>query len=99
MSYMPVGVRPGVNEQPVSLAGSELLAVIEELKDEADFVVIELPCIERKPEVRTALRAMDAAFVAVRAKKSSRDAFCQLVASVKDAGARLLGVSLQSGKA
>jgi|GEM_PF-3487928 len=99
MNYMPVGVRPGVNEQSVSLAGSELLTVIDELKAEADFVVIEFPCIEQKPEVRTALRAMDAAFVAVRAKRSSRASFCQLVESVKGAGAKLLGVSLQSGKA
>ncbi|MEC8651772.1 MAG: hypothetical protein VXY92_04345, partial [Planctomycetota bacterium] len=80
-------------------AGDQLLGVLERLRAKYDFVVIEFPSIERRPEVATALRGVDAALLAVRARKTKRAAVRHTAAAVDDAAAQLVGIALQSGRA
>ena len=99
LDYLPVGGHGEEGDRPVSLAGDQLLGIIERLRAKYDFVVIEFPSIERRPEVATALRGVDAALLAVRARKTKRAAVRHTAAVVDEAAAQLVGIALQSGRA
>ena len=99
LDYLPVGGHGEEGDRPVSLAGEQLLGLVERLRAKYDFVVIEFPSIERRPEVATALRGVDAALLAVRARKTKRAAVRHTAAVVDEAAAQLVGIALQSGRA
>ena len=79
-----------------SLAGSGLLNLIDELKKNRDFVVVELPSMLAKPEVPTTLRALDAVLLAVRAKHTQRAAVRDTRQRVEEAGAELIATTMQT---
>ena len=80
-----------------SLAGSGLLNLIYELKQNRDFVVVELPSMLAKPEVPTTLRALDAVLLALSVKQTSRAAVRDARQRVQEAGAELIAISMQIG--
>lgn len=99
LDYLPFGVRQEGDDRSVSLAGDHLLRIIEQLRSKYDFVVIEFPSIDQQPEVATALRSVDAALLAARARRTKRAAVRHATAVVDAASAQLVGISLQSGRA
>ena len=71
--------------------------LIDELKQNRDFVVVELPSVLAKPEVPTTLRALDAVLLALRVKQTSRAAVRDARQRVQEAGAELIAISMQIG--
>ncbi len=93
LDYLAMG---GEGQPEPSLAGSGLLNLIDKLKADRDFVVVELPNMLAKPEVPTTLRALDAVLLAVRAKQTPRSAVREAKQSVEEAGAELLAIMMQA---
>jgi len=89
LSYLPLGSAFGGGLHP--LAGRSFLELLDQLTKSHRFVVLDLPVLAERPEVRSVLAVVEAAQVVVTLQQSMRRDLQTALAGVRNAGARLLG--------
>lgn len=89
LSYLPLGSAFGGGLHP--LAGRAFLELLDQLTQTHRFVVLDLPVLAERPEVRSVLAVVEAAQVVVTLQHSARRDLLAALAGVRDSGARLLG--------
>lgn len=89
LSYLPLGSAFGGGLHP--LAGRAFLELLDQLTQTHRFVVLDLPVLAERPEVRSVLAVVEAAQVVVTLQQTARRDLQTALAGVRESGARLLG--------
>ena len=94
LSYLPMG--QAVGSAPHPIAGPAFVALLEQLASRHRFVVMEMPDLDRRPEVQSVLFVVDAAELVICTEQTTKDSVREAVVAIKAAGARMLGTVFQS---
>lgn len=94
LSYLPMG--QAVGSAPHPIAGPAFVALLEQLASRHRFVVLEMPDLDRRPEVQSVLCVVDAAELVICTEQTTKDSVREAVVAIKAADAQMLGAVVQS---